>query len=198
MTQQIIWTKVQVRLVLQPKKYHQLIIMNRKGLAIMVLAAVILLLLFAPSRANYGVGSSAQPMGFNLFNQPTEAGTNFTVQSGTNFTVQGGGEESIGAPYMGGGAGGSSVSSASLIPRDVVATEDFGQFSPDKILGNQNYLDPRSQIGYPETIGGVLRNANRDFRSEPLNPRTPVSIFNLSTIPPDVMRPKFEIEREYQ
>jgi len=172
--------------------------MNRKGLAIMVLAAVILLLLFAPSRANYGVGSSAQPMGFNLFNQPTEAGTNFTVQSGTNFTVQGGGEEGMGAPYMGGGAGGSSVSSASLIPRDVVATEDFGQFSPDKILGNQNYLDPRSQIGYPETIGGVLRNANRDFRSEPLNPRTPVSIFNLSTIPPDVMRPKFEIEREYQ
>jgi hypothetical protein len=92
---------------------------------------------------------------------------------------------------------GQTVSSASLIPRDVVATEDFGQFSPDKILGNQNYLDPRSQIGYPETLGGVLRNANRDFRSEPLNPRTPVSIFNLSTIPPDVMRPKFEIDYEY-
>jgi hypothetical protein len=100
---------------------------------------------------------------------------------------------------MGGGAtGGSSVSSASLIPREVVQTEDFGQFSPDKILGNQNYLDPRSQIGYPETLGGVLRNANRDFRSEPLNPRTPVSIFNLSTIPPDVMRPRFEIDRDYQ
>ena len=92
---------------------------------------------------------------------------------------------------------GQAVSSASLIPRDVVATEDFGQFSPDKILGNQNYLDPRSQIGYPETIGGVLRNANRDFRSEPINPRTPVSIFNLSTIPPDTMRPKFEIGAEY-
>jgi len=163
--------------------------MNRKGLAIMVLAAVILILLFAPSRANYGVSSSAQPMGFNTFNNTTEAGNNFTVQ---------GGSEDMGSPYMGGGAGGSSVSSASLIPREVVATEDFGQFSPDKILGNQNYLDPRSQIGYPETIGGVLRNANRDFRSEPLNPRTPVSIFNLSTIPPDVMRPKFEIEREYQ
>jgi hypothetical protein len=92
---------------------------------------------------------------------------------------------------------GQAVSSASLIPRDVVATEDFGQFSPDNILGNQNYLDPRSQIGYPETLGGVLRNANRDVRSEPLNPRDPVSIFNLSTIPPDVMRPKFEIDYEY-
>ena len=161
--------------------------MNRKGLAIMVLAAVILLLLFAPSRANYGVTSSAQPMGMNTYNSISE-----------NVTMSNQSESEMGAPYMGGGAGGSSVSSASLIPRDVVATEDFGQFSPDKILGNQNYLDPRSQIGYPETIGGVLRNANRDFRSEPLNPRTPVSIFNLSTIPPDVMRPKFEIEREYQ
>ena len=181
--------------------------MNRKGLAIMVLAAVILLLLFAPSRASsYGVGSSSSgPMGMNTFNQPTSAGTNFTTQTSGNFTVQGGAADGaadtsygFGAPYTGGATGGSSVSSASLIPRDVVATEDFGQFSPDKILGNQNYLDPRSQIGYPETLGGVLRNANRDFRSEPLNPRTPVSIFNLSTIPPDVMRPRFEIDREYQ
>jgi len=165
--------------------------MNRKGLAIMVLAAVILLLLFAPRRSSFGVNSSAAPLGFNLYNQATETSTGFTNQSGT-YQADG-----MGGPYMG-GEGGSSVSSASLIPRDVVQTEDFGQFSPDKILGNQNYLNPRSQIGYPETLGGVLRNANRDFRSEPLNPRTPVSIFNLSTIPPDVMRPKFEIDRDYQ
>jgi hypothetical protein len=90
------------------------------------------------------------------------------------------------------------VSAAGLIPREIVTMEDFGKFSPDAILQGQNYLDPRSQIGYPETIGGVLRNANRDFRSEPINPRTPVSIFNLSTIPPDTMRPKFEISPEYQ
>ena len=147
--------------------------MNRKGLAIMVLAAVILLLLFAPSRSTFGTGSSVAPMGFNTITQPF-------------------------APAAQSEGGSVSVSSASLIPREVVQTEDFGQFSPDAILGNQNYLDPRSQIGYPETLGGVLRNANRDFRSEPLNPRTPVSIFNLSTIPPDVMRPKFEIDRDYQ
>jgi hypothetical protein len=90
------------------------------------------------------------------------------------------------------------VSAAGLIPREITTMEDFGKFSPDAILRGQNYLDPRSQIGYPETIGGVLRNANRDFRSEPINPRTPVSIFNLSTIPPDTMRPHFEISPEYQ
>jgi hypothetical protein len=90
------------------------------------------------------------------------------------------------------------VSAAGLIPREITVMEDFGKFAPDAILRGQNYLDPRSQIGYPETIGGVLRNANRDFRSEPINPRTPVSIFNLSTIPPDTMRPHFEISSEYQ
>jgi len=89
------------------------------------------------------------------------------------------------------------VSAAGLIPREITTMEDFGKFAPDAILKGQNYLDPRSQIGYPETIGGVLRNANRDFRSEPINPRTPVSIFNLSTIPPDTMRPHFEISPEY-
>jgi hypothetical protein len=103
------------------------------------------------------------------------------------------------APLMPSSAGGAyDVSAAGLIPREVVVSEDFGKFSPDKILQGQNFLDPRSQIGYPETLGGVLRNANRQFRSEPPNPRTPVSIFNLSTIPPDTMRPRFEISPEYQ
>ena len=157
--------------------------MNRKGLAIVVLVIVILFLLFGPRKS--GFGSASGPMGFNLAN---EGNTGSMPNNMMPASIQGEMGDNIGQ----------AVSSASLIPRDVVATEDFGQFSPDKILGNQNYLDPRSQIGYPETLGGVLRNANRDFRSEPLNPRDPVSIFNLSTIPPDVMRPKFEIDYEYQ
>ena len=157
--------------------------MNRKGLAIVVLVIVILFLLFGPKKSGFGP-APAGPMGFNL-------GGEAHVSTPPNNMMP--------APLQGamGDNIGQAVSSASLIPRDVVATEDFGQFSPDKILGNQNYLDPRSQIGYPETLGGVLRNANRDIRSEPLNPRDPVSIFNLSTIPPDVMRPKFEIDYEY-
>jgi hypothetical protein len=161
--------------------------MNRKGLAIVVLVVIILFLLFGGRRSNFGPAPSQAVAGFNL---------------GAAAVTHGGAAATEGIrPAPVGSMGdniGQTVSSASLIPRDVVATEDFGQFSPDKILGNQNYLDPRSQIGYPETLGGVLRNANQDIRSEPLNPRTPVSIFNLSTIPPDVMRPKFEIDYEYQ
>ena len=163
--------------------------MNRKGLAIVVLVVIILFLLSSGRKSGFGTtGQNGGVMGMNVSTGPN-LGTTGSVNQGTMLDA---------APVMAMGDNiGQTVSSASLIPRDVVATEDFGQFSPDKILGNQNYLDPRSQIGYPETLGGVLRNANRDFRSEPLNPRPPVSIFNLSTIPPDVMRPKFEIDYEY-
>lgn len=87
---------------------------------------------------------------------------------------------------------------AALLPKEVPVTDDFGQFSTDTILSGQNYLDPRSQIGYPETVGGVLRNSNLQIRSEPPNPRDPVSIWNLSTITPEKMRPLFEIQdKEY-
>jgi hypothetical protein len=161
--------------------------MNRKGLAIVVLVIVILVLLFAPKKSGFDATPQVAIQGF----ESSRAGDGSRVSSGKPMMPMAV-ESSMGDNI------GQAVSSASLIPRDVVATEDFGQFSPDKILGNQNYLDPRSQIGYPETLGGVLRNANQDFRSEPLNPRDPVSIFNLSTIPPDVMRPKFEIDYDYK
>ena len=161
--------------------------MDRKNLIILVLAALVLFLILSPRTSGFGV-SSVQNMGVQ--------GSNLGMASADAMVSQGStglGQSAVSPDYNAADA----VSSASLIPREVVQTEDFGQFSPDKILTNQNYLDPRSQIGYPETIGGVLRNANRDFRSEPINPRTPVSIFNLSTIPPDTMRPKFEIGSEF-
>ena len=85
--------------------------------------------------------------------------------------------------------------SSSLLPKEIPSQEDFGDFSADAILSGQSYLDPRAQIGFPETTGGVLRNANWDVRSEPVNPRVPVSIWQNSTIVPDLMRPQFEIGR---
>jgi len=107
--------------------------------------------------------------------------------------------DSMPAPVNGGSlsipaaaANGMGVAS-SLLPRDVAAQEDFGDFAPDDILKGQNYLNPRALIGYPETVGGALRNANQQIRSEPPNPRDPVTIFNTSTIVPDQMRPAFEL-----
>ena len=146
--------------------------MNRRTIVAIVLLLILAAVLFMP-KMSYFAGSTAGIQGESLDGRP-------------------------GAPIPAGSSGSYDVSAAGLIPREVTVNEDFGAFSPDKILQGQNYLDPRSQIGYPETLGGVLRNANRDIRSEPINPRQPVSIFNLSTIPPDTMRPRFEIASEYQ
>ncbi len=76
---------------------------------------------------------------------------------------------------------------SSLLPREVASQEDFGEFVPDDILKSQNFLDPRQQIGFPETIGGALRNANQQIRADPPNPKGPYT-WNNSTISPDLMQ----------
>jgi len=148
--------------------------LNRKTIVALVLLAILAFVLFAPQMSFFAQAAGGV-QGDGL------ARPGMTLNA---------------APVDGSAASSYDVSAAGLIPREVAVTEDFGKFAPDQILQGQNYLDPRSQIGYPETIGGVLRNANQQFRSEPTNPRAPVSIFNLSTIPPQ--RPKFEISPEYQ
>ena len=76
---------------------------------------------------------------------------------------------------------------SSLLPREVATAEDFGQFAPEDILKGQNFLEPRQQVGMPETVGGALRNANQQIRAEP-----PVGkeayVWNNSTITPDLMQ----------
>ena len=189
--------------------------MDGKGLAILILLFLIAMMVFYPQRSGY-TPTESDPTGVN-FGQTSGAPSGPMINQGGSggLITQGGLEDKQGghfasvdepAPFdIGSGSGVRTVdmpvydnTNVGLIPKEVVTTEDFGQFSPDAILSGQNFLDPRAQIGFPETIGGNLRNANRDFRSEPPNPRDPVSIFNLSTIPPDTMRPKFEIENSYE
>ena len=76
---------------------------------------------------------------------------------------------------------------SSLLPREVASAEDFGEFAPEDILAGQNFLEPRAQIGFPETVGGALRNANQQIRSDPPNPKDPF-VWNNSTIVPDMMQ----------
>ena len=75
---------------------------------------------------------------------------------------------------------------SSLLPREVASAEDFGEFAPEDILAGQNFLEPRQQIGFPESVGGALRNANQQIRAEPANPKEPF-VWNNSTIMPDTM-----------
>ena len=76
---------------------------------------------------------------------------------------------------------------SSLLPREVASSEDFGQFAPEDILKGQNFLEPRKQIGFPDTVGGALRNANQQIRKDPPNPKDPF-VWNNSTIVPDTMQ----------
>ena len=76
---------------------------------------------------------------------------------------------------------------SSLMPREVASQEDYAQFAPNDILKGQNFLDPRQQVGWPETIGGTIRNGNHDLRADPPNSKDQY-IWNNSTIVPDLMQ----------
>jgi len=78
---------------------------------------------------------------------------------------------------------------SSLLPREVASQENFGEFAPNDILKGQNLLDPRQQIGIPESIGGALRNGNQSIRADPPNPKQAYE-WNNSTIVPDLMQRK--------
>jgi hypothetical protein len=167
-----------------------------KSLAILALLAVVVYIVFFRPQGS--------PFTLELVGAPLDdtMAVGNAVDTATSAPKQ---MKTTGNGYEGGGAGGVvptndpiSLSSAALLPKEIPITDDFGQFSSEQILSGQNYLDPRGQIGYPETVGGTLRNSNLQIRSEPSNPRDPVSIWNLSTISPDDMRPLFEIQdKEY-
>lgn len=78
---------------------------------------------------------------------------------------------------------------SSLLPREVASQENFGEFAPNDVLKGQNLLDPRQQIGIPESIGGALRNGNQSIRADPPNPKQAYE-WNNSTIVPDLMQRK--------
>ncbi len=146
-------------------------------LVVGILAAIVYFLSMKNSYyAAIEQGPSMGSAGGQVMQQQAQVQVAQAVSSETNESAQ----------MLGGVASG-------LLPKEPVNQEDFGSFSAESILSGQNFLDPRAQIGYPETVGGTLRNANLQLRSEPPNPREPISIFNLSTIVPDTMRPAFEI-----
>ena len=60
----------------------------------------------------------------------------------------------------------------------------------------KNMLEAGYHVGV-NTIGSSLKNANLQIRSEPPNPIIPVSIFNNSSITPDIYRKELEIGECY-
>ena len=85
------------------------------------------------------------------------------------------------------------LSSADLLPRD--ANSLWAQVNPSGqgSLADQNFLTAGFHIGI-NTVGQTLRNANRQIRSEPLNPQVKVSPWMQTTIEPDINRRPLEIQ----
>ena len=79
-----------------------------------------------------------------------------------------------------------------LLPKDMASVwAEQNPMGPGSLKG-KNFLSAGALIGV-NTVGQSLRNANYQLRSEPPNPQVPVSIFNQSTIQPDVNRRPLEI-----
>ena len=81
-----------------------------------------------------------------------------------------------------------------LLPKDA-ANEKWARVNPagQGDVDDKNYLTAGHHIGL-DTVSGTLRNANLQLRSEPPNPRARVSVWNQSTIEPDLNHRPFELD----
>lgn len=84
------------------------------------------------------------------------------------------------------------ISPQELLPND--PNSKWAQVNPQGQgdIAGKNYLSAGALIGV-NTIGQSLRNANYQLRSDPPNPQVKVSIWNQTTIEPDVNRRSLEI-----
>lgn len=81
-----------------------------------------------------------------------------------------------------------------LLPKDA-SNDLWSRVNPagQGDVDDKNYLTAGYHSGV-NTVAGSLRNANLQLRSEPPNPRSRVSVWNQSTIEPDLNRSPFEID----
>ena len=84
-----------------------------------------------------------------------------------------------------------------LTPGELLPKDQNSVWSQQNPMGTgslkgKNFLSAGALIGI-NTVGQSMRNANYQLRSEPPNPQVAVSVFNQSTIEPDVNRRSLEI-----
>ena len=98
---------------------------------------------------------------------------------------------------------GNAEAPAGCYPRDQLTPSELLPKDPNSIWAQQNPMGTGSLKGKNllsagaligvNTVGQSLRNANYQLRSEPPNPQVPVSVFNQTTIEPDINRRTLEI-----
>lgn len=79
-----------------------------------------------------------------------------------------------------------------ITPMELLPKDQNSVWAQQNPMGNgslkgKNFLSAGALIGV-NTVGQSLRNANLQLRAEPPAPQVPVSVFNNSTIEPDLAR----------
>ena len=154
------------------------------------------------------VNQGAKNAGMNA-NKPATAATPYTTENAMKAGpgVQGSvpGKEGFAdlSAYEGPAEFGAAEAPAGCYPRDQLTPSELLPRDMNSIWAEQNPMGPGSLKGKNflsagaligvNTVGQSLRNANLQIRSEPPNPQVPVSIFNQSTIAPDISHRPLEI-----
>lgn len=158
----------------------------------------------------HSVDKGAEKAGMNA-NKPATAATPYTTEA--LLKAKDGVQGSKPAPasegfadlnaYEGPAGFGAAEAPAGCYPRDQLAASELLPKDMNSIWAEQNPMGPGSLKGKNflsagaligvNTVGQSLRNANLQVRSEPPNPQVPVSIFNQTTISPDISHRPLEI-----
>jgi hypothetical protein len=154
------------------------------------------------------VNQGAKNAGMNA-NKPATMATPYTTESAMKAGpgVQGSVANKEGfadlSAYEGPANFGAAEAPAGCYPRDQLTPSELLPKDMNSIWAEQNPMGPGSLKGKNflsagaligvNTVGQSLRNANLQIRSEPPNPQVAVSIFNQSTIAPDISHRPLEI-----
>lgn len=148
------------------------------------------------------VNQGAKNGGMNA-NKPTTMATPYTTESAQKAGVAGKEGFADLSAYEGPANFGSAEAPAGCYPRDQLTPSELLPKDMNSIWAEQNPMGPGSLKGKNflsagaligvNTVGQSLRNANLQVRSEPPNPQVAVSIFNQSTISPDISHRPLEI-----
>jgi len=140
----------------------------------------------------YSVGSNANnsPNTNNMGNEPSANNSNSTVE----------GFETLNPapmPFKDAEKPANCYPKDQINPQELLPNDPNSKWAQVNPMGQgdiagKNYLSAGALIGV-NTIGESLRNANYQLRSDPPNPQVKVSIWNQSTIEPDINRRPLEI-----
>ena len=140
----------------------------------------------------YSVGSNANnsPNTNNMGNEPSANNANSTVEGFETLSP-------APMPFKDAEKPANCYPKDQINPQELLPNDPNSKWAQVNPMGQgdiagKNYLSAGALIGV-NTIGESLRNANYQLRSDPPNPQVKVSIWNQSTIEPDINRRPLEI-----